>query len=416
MRAVQYVKNVPRWILMRGMGRRFPSLYTSRLGLLALRDVEPPALPTPQWLRIRPLLSGICGSDTALVTANGSFFFSPLTSTPFTLGHEVVGEVVEVGNDVTTCRTGDRVVIEPALGCTVRGIDTPCRNCNTGNVGNCDNITTGDISAGVQTGYCRDTSGGWSDSLVAHQTQIHIVPDDIPNTAAVLVEPLSCALHAILKVTGDHDSESTTTSVLVIGCGTMGLLTIATLNASNFNGTIVAIAKHPHQAELAKKLGANDVITPQTTLYADLCSRSGAAQYQPEVGKPTVLGGFDATFDCVGSSDTLDDALRFTQARGQVVVIGMPAIPKGVDWTTIWFKELRVSGAYAYGMETVNSENRRTFEWALNLLKERRVDLSEMVTHIFPLADYRRAVGTAIFTGHHKSVKTAFDLSDPCTS
>jgi threonine dehydrogenase-like Zn-dependent dehydrogenase len=406
--AVQCVKSVPAWLLLKALGRRFPRLYTSRLSLTRLRDVAPPTLPGQHWVRVRPQLSGICGSDLATITAAGSTFFAPLTSFPFTFGHEVVGIVSEVGAEVRSARVGDHVVIEPVLHCGVRGIDPPCEPCQLGHYGNCTNVLRGDLAPGVQTGYCRDTGGGWSPSLVAHDIQLHHVPEHVPNEAAVLLEPFSCALHAVWQALQQHPSKLE--SILLIGSGTMGLLTLAALKAVAAPARLFAWAKHQHQQELAAKLGADEVLPVSRDSYDMLCKRSGAALHQPEIGGPTVLGGFDVVFDCVGSPKSLDDAIRFTRSRGTTVLVGMPCIPKGVDWTTIWYKELHVLGTYAYGIEDFRGERLRTFELALRFIAERRVDLSGLVTHKFPLAEYRQAIRTALFTGPQRSVKTVFDL------
>src|SRR5262249_25281114 len=159
---------------------------------------DAPKLPNAAWVRVKPILSGICGSDLATITASGSPFFAPLTSFPFTFGHEVVGAVEEVGAEVRSVQVGERVVIEPVLHCGVRGIDPPCEPCSRGNYGNCTNVCAGVISPGVQTGYCRETGGGWSSSLVAHEIQLHRVPNGVADKAAVLTEPFSCVLHSVL--------------------------------------------------------------------------------------------------------------------------------------------------------------------------------------------------------------------------
>ena len=411
MLALQCVKSIPAWIVLRIVGRRFPRLFTAPFALLRLREVDVPALPGPQWVRLRPHLSGICGSDLASITAAGSPFFAPLTSFPFTFGHEVVGTVTEVGSAVHTVSVGDRVVIEPALHCTIRGIKPPCAACQQGRTGNCVQVTRGDISAGVQTGYCRDTGGGWSGSLVAQERQLHRVPDAVSDEAAVMLEPFSCALHAVLSVANDPLALTATSQILILGCGTMGLAILAALRAVEAPGRIVVLAKHAHQQELARKLGADEVIAGGRTTYEALARRCGATLHQPEIGQPTVLGGFDLVFDCVGSPRSLDDALRFTRARGRTILVGMPAIPKTVDWTTIWFKELRVMGVYAYGLEDYHGERLSTFALALHFVAQGRVDLRPFVTHKFALADYRQAIHTALATGSTRSVKTVFDLT-----
>src|SRR5205085_4605963 len=134
-----------------------------------------------------------------------------------------------VGAAVRDVGVGERVVVEPVLHCAVRGLAEPCAACRQGRYGNCTNVTAGDISAGVQTGYCRDTGGGWSPSLVAHEVQVHRVPDGVPDDAAVLVEPFSCALHAVRRASSvrwTQYSVLSTPKVLIVGCGTVGLLTI----------------------------------------------------------------------------------------------------------------------------------------------------------------------------------------------
>jgi threonine dehydrogenase-like Zn-dependent dehydrogenase len=393
--------------MLKALGRRFPMLYSSRFSPTRLRDVPPPVLPNAKWVRIRPLLSGICGSDLATITAAGSAFFAPLTSFPFTFGHEVVGIVEETGADVRSVRTGDRVVVEPSLHCGVRGIQPPCAACSSGQYGNCTNVTQGAISPGVQTGYCKDTGGAWSTSLTVHEVQLLQVPDHVPNEAAVLLEPFSCAMHSVLR--GTQNGIANNRNILVIGCGTMGLLTIAALRALEIPGRLIAWAKHRHQQESACRLGAAEVLPVAGDSYTSLCQLSGATLHQPEIGGPTVLGGFDIVFDCVGSAKSLDDAVRFTRSRGTTVLVGMPGMPKGVDWTAIWYKELSVLGAYAYGMEEVRGERLRTFELALRLLASEQTDIAALVTHRFPLSRYREAIRSALFTGSHKSIKTVFD-------
>ena len=176
MLALQCVKSIPAWLLLKALGHRFPSLATGPYALLRLRNVGPPRLPNSRRAGVRPVLSGVCGSDLASIAAEGSPFFAPLTSFPFTFGHEVVGVVEEIGSGVRAVQVGDRVVVEPALHCVVRGIDPACTACAAGQYGNCVNVTKGTVSAGVQTGYCRDTGGGWSGSLVAHEVQLHRCP------------------------------------------------------------------------------------------------------------------------------------------------------------------------------------------------------------------------------------------------
>lgn len=431
MKAIVFDKNIPRYVVMKLLGaRRAARTSTARWSVLSpvsLRDIPQKPLPTPEWVRVSPILSGICGSDLSVLSAKGSPYFSPLTSTPFVLGHEVVGNVTEMGAEVKACESaeglqslsvGDRVVLEPALGCRVRGIKAPCPSCAAGRSALCRNITRGDISPGIQTGYCKDTGGGWSASFVAHRNQLHHVPETISNTAAVLAEPLACVLHGVLRVRLHKDQ-----TVFVMGCGTIGLLTVAALRAREFTGTIVAVAKHAHQKEHVRRLGADTILggpkaTRSRPRYAGWADVLDAELHYPEIGKPTVVGGADVTFDCVASSQSLDDCVRFTTAGGSMVLLGMPGVPSNIDWTPLWYKEISLYATYAYGIESQNGSVQadgspaHTYRLALDMLETWGLRLEPLVSEPYELDDYRRAVRSAFMTGRSGNVKTVFRISE----
>jgi threonine dehydrogenase-like Zn-dependent dehydrogenase len=411
MKALEFYKSIPRYVLLKMLGSRMGRRNSMRLASLALRDKPEPRLPGPDWVRIRPKLAGICGSDLATINASGSPYLAPLTSMPFVMGHELVGCVSELGDDVDDIQIGQRVVLHPALGCVVRGITPVCEHCANGCEALCRNLTRGRISSGVQTGFCRDTGGGFSESLVAHRSQIYCVPDDMPDSAAVLIEPFACALHGALRVSVQEND-----TVLVIGCGAIGLLTIAALRAMGNKSRIVAVCKYDHQSRHAKNLGATEVIPASGNLkqqYATWAKTLDAEVLDPELGKPTVLGGADVTFDCVASSHTIDDGLRFTRSGGQFVLVGMPGIPKNVDWTALWFKELSVHATYAYGPERIADGRKQTFDLAIELMGKWSDRLMPLVGKPFELNDYRAALSSAMMTGQSGVAKTVFAIDPP---
>jgi len=408
MKALQYRKSIARYALLKALGPRFRRLYTSGVSPLALRDVPEPKLPTERWVRITPRLSGICGSDLATVCARGSPYLAPVTSMPFVMGHELVGHLAEVGGAVTGLDVGDRVVLHPALGCQVRGIDPACDACRGGHDALCTNLTRGDIAPGLQTGFCRDTGGGFGESLVAHESQVYRVPDEVDDRAAVLVEPFACALHGVLRASPEDED-----TVLVIGCGAVGLLTTAALRALGCRARIIAIAKHDHQRQHARSLGADELVDgrgSQSARYEALAKILGAELLEPPLGKPAVVGGADVTFDCIASSRTIDDGLRFTKSGGTLVLVGMPGIPTGVDWTPLWFKELTIRAAYAYGRERHAGTDRDTFEIAIELMRTWGPRLAALVGSPHTLSDYRAALASAVNTGRSGVVKTVFAI------
>ncbi len=366
-----------------------PDVATSALSMLKLGDVPEPGLPTRDWVRVMPNLSGICGSDLAAISGHVSLYLDPLTSYPFVPGHEVVGVLED----------GSRVVIEPALGCVVRGVDPPCPRCAEGRPGLCYNVTDGPIEVGLQTGYCADTGGGWGEVLVAHPSQVHAVPDALSDEAAVLIEPLACCIHAALRGGATKDD-----IVVVSGAGTIGLLTVAAVRLFTPPKRLIAIAKHPTQRDLARKLGADQVVAP-----ADVYQKvrfATAARRLESMNRPLLLGGADVTFECVGRADSLNDAVRFTREGGTMVAVGMPGEEK-VDWAPIWQRELTVMGAYAYGGEPAR-EGRKTFDLALEAAP--RLHLEELTGPLFGLGDYRDAIAYAMSAGRLGAVKVAFDL------
>jgi len=404
MKALEFRKSIPRYALLRLLGSRCPRGMVARIAPLSLREVPPPRLPTPQWVRVRPTLAGICGSDLATFCAKGSPYLAPITSMPFVPGHEVVGTVTELGAQARRFAVGDRVVLQPALGCTVRGIEPQCAACAAGQDALCCNVMRGDISSGIQTGYCRDTGGGFSEGFVAHQSQLYRVPDSLPDRAAVLIEPFACALHAALRARpADADT------VLVIGCGAIGLLTVAALRATGCKARILAVAKYDHQRAFASGFGV-DVLLPAGgpigQRYRHWADAIGAEVLDPELGKPAVIGGADVTFDCVASSASIDDAIRFTRSGGRLVLVGMPGIPRGIDWTPLWYKELNLHAAYAYGREQVTGKSVQTFDMAIELLPVWSARLIQLVGDPYELANYRAAIAAALDTGRTGIAKT----------
>src|SRR5918997_1576603 len=399
MLSLVYRKSVPRYLLMRAGAKRVKNLETSRLSPLQLEDAPEPKLPTPAWVRVKPLLSGICGSDLGTLSADNSPYFSPITSPPFVMGHEVVGVVTD---DNSGFRAGERVVVEPALGCPARGIDPPCPYCASGRHALCLNVARGDVSPGIQTGFCHDTGGGWTQrSLVAHPAQLHKVPEDLPDEAAVAVEPLACAVHAALKMDPGPDE-----TVLVIGAGSVGLFVVAALRQLTSAGRVICVAKHERQRKEALRLGADEVVHPKE-VYKELPAKLGTEVYKPELGKPVVMNGADKVFECVGAAGTMEDAVRLARPAGEVALVGMPSARSCLDLTALWYKEINLAGAYAYGIEEYEGERVKSFELALRIAPV--IKLETLVGPRFRLREYREAIAAARAAGRKVHVKVVFD-------
>ena len=335
-----------------------------------------PTCPGPGWVRLRPRLSGICGSDLATIDGTSSRWFEPIVSFPFTPGHEVVGDLDD----------GQRAVVVPVLSCVARGIRPVCPPCAEGRINHCERIGFGDLEPGLQCGFCESTGGGWSTLMVAHESQLVAVPADLSDEAAVIVEPTACAVHAAAQVDAGR--------VALIGSGTLGLLTIAALRQARPEVDLIATAKHPHQRALAAELGADVVVAPGE-LERAVRSRSGSMRYD----NGQLGGGAEAVVDCVGSPESIAQALRIAAPGATIHAVGMPGVTT-VDLTPLWQREVALRGAYAY--------QRADFDRAIGLVQ--RLDLGRLVTATYPLRRYEDAIAHAAAAGARGAVKIAFDL------
>jgi threonine dehydrogenase-like Zn-dependent dehydrogenase len=372
-KALVFERSAPRFGAALVAGKLRPGAG-ARFGPLRLAEVEPPALPGPGWRRVRPRLAGICGSDLATIDGKASRHFEPIVSFPFTPGHEVVGELED----------GGRVVLEPVLSCAARGLD-PCESCATGHTGDCRNVAFGHLQPGLQTGYCADTGGGWGLLLAAHESQLHAVPDDMTDEAAVMVEPTACAVNAL--------EDGIEGVVVVLGAGTLGLCAIAVARRLHSPSLVIAAAKHPEQRRLASALGADVVVEPSEVKRA--VRRHTRSM---EVGGQ-LTGGADVVVDCVGRAASLAEALAVVKPRGEVVLVGMPG-HVSLDLTTLWRRQVRLRGAYAYRHET--------FTAAFDVVEAMK--LERLVSALYPLDRYTDAIDHAANAGRRGAVKIAFDL------
>ena len=418
MRALVFERNVARF----AAARLVSSLGSGRaagVGPLRLTDCDPPELPGPGWHPVKPLLSGICGSDLTTLNGRSSRYFEDLVSFPFVPGHEVVGTVETPATSAAgvALGPGTRVVLEPVLGCAARGIVPPCGACAAGHTGDCEHVAHGHLRPGLQTGFCADTGGGWSVAgLVAHESQLHVVPDALSDEDAVTIEPVACAVHAVMHA-GVRDGEL----VAVIGAGTVGLTVTGALAHLARTGrcpepsALLVAARHPHQQQTATELGATAAL-PTRQLARLVRRRSGSlALGSPRHGGQQLTGGADLVFDCVGSAESLQEALAVVRPRGRVVLVGMPGRVH-LDLASLWHREVTLMGAYAYGSEQVAGQAVpvRTFDLAVEVAGALRT--GRLVSATYPLERFEEAIAHAGAAGRRGAVKIAFDLRRERTS
>ncbi len=368
-----------------------------RIGPLEYRTIDEPELPGPGWHRVRTRLSGICGSDLSLIEGHASVYFEDWVSFPFVPGHEIVGQLDD----------GARVVIEPVLGHHARGIAPPWPGAAPGDGDDYAHLATaaGGIEAGIQTGFCTSTGGGWSPVFVAHDSQLHRLPATLSDEAAVLVEPLAGGIHAALKTAPpvQRAVESGQQPVVaVLGAGTMGLAAIAGLRRYLPESRIVVGARYRHQREFAQHFGADEVVEPDGL---DRAVRRLTGSHR--IGS-NLSSGAHAAIDAIGTSGSITTCLGLTRPRGRVVLLGMPA-QVALDLTGLWHRETELVGAYTYGTERLgDGSEHHTFDLAIDTAAA--IGAERLLSETYPLADFEAAITHAAQAGRRGAVKIAFDL------
>ena len=405
MKAVQFRFSLPRYGLGIALGSIFPALLPSGLLNTGIHEISAPTLPGPDWLSVNTRLGGVCGTDLAAIYLHASPYYSVFSSFPFTFGHENVGTISQVGANVKGWEEGQRVVVEPTLWCAPRGFAKKdwCPNCKLGEINRCQHYSQGEIAPGIMIGTASQTGGSWSENFVAHESQILAVPDSISDENALMLEPFACALHAALI---DFPSDDET--ILILGAGTIGLVTLAALRTLGSKANIVVSARYDFQEQAARKLGASEVLRSKD-LYTDVAENIGGTLYKPTIGKRVLVGGADRVYECVGSDSALDDAHRLCKSGGTVVLVGVPGQAKGVDWTAIFSQELKIVAADRYShSDTYKGKKVRSFELGLQLMASGKVDLGWMVNRTYNLKEYRKMLSDLRHKKKNSILKAAF--------
>ena len=386
MDALLFPRKEVRYVAAMAASRIKPGAGAS-VGPLKFTQLDPPDLPGPGWEHVTTRLAGICGSDLSTIDGRASRYFEALASFPFIPGHEVVAERAD----------GSRVVLEPVLGPETRGEVPAWPGAAQADGNDYGHLTAGVLEPGLQTGSCASTGGGWSEIFAAHESQLHVVTEELSDESAVMIEPTAAGIHAVLR--GNVPDGGT---VAVIGAGTMGLTAIAALRRYTKVDAIVVAARYPHQHQAARLLGADLTVVP------DELGRAIRRAAGTRVVGSTLGSGVDVTIDAVGSSSSLTDAIGFTRPRGRIVLLGMPN-QVDMNLTALWHRETELVGAYCYGTEHGHGD-KHTFELAAEMVGD--LNLGQLVSELYPLADYQTAIEHAAQAGPRGLIKVAFDLRD----
>jgi threonine dehydrogenase-like Zn-dependent dehydrogenase len=239
---------------------------------------------------------------------------------------------------------------------------------------------------------------------------LHRVPDRVADAAVSLHEPLSIAVHGLLRAP-PRDGEP----VLVIGAAIIGLAVVAAVRALFPASPVTVVARHPHQARAADLVGAGRVVIDQAdrSHFADLAEASGA-RVSGRRGRAMLIGGFPYVVDAVGYAGTVNDALRVVDNRGTVLLLGAASTAE-YDLTPVWWKEAVLVGAARHSADpgVGGGPPRHSIDRALEILAAGGLPPDVVITHRFRLGEYRQAVGTALDRGGSAAIKVVFRPARP---
>jgi len=371
------------------LGRFSPTRYA---------EVPEPTLPNSRWLKVRNLACGLCGTDLHLIFMEMDPKIFPAALPGIArkfLGHELVGEVVQVGAEAGDFRPGDRVAMRidwPS--CFQLEIDPPCRQCAAGNYMLCENL-------GGKKLPIENQGGGFSPFMVMHRTQPFKIPPALDADRALLLEPTASALHGVLKAAPQNGDR-----ILVIGGGTIGLLTLAVIKALAPQADVAILVRYSFQAALAKTMGADEVLTETKDIHRKLAARTGARHWRGYFGNEILLGGFEIIYDTVGNDHTFNQALRWTRGGGRLVLMGINFTPRALDYSPIWNQEIQVTGINCHATE---AGGETSFAMAARLLAEPAFPVSGVITHRFPMDEYKQAIEAFLDKKQSKAVKIVLE-------
>ena len=319
----------------------------SGVGHLEIRDIPEPS-PSPSEVKIKVHSAGICGTDLHIY--HDEFKVRP----PVVLGHEIAGEVVEIGDAVTSgVELGMRVTTETYY--QTCGI---CLYCRRGNKNLCLNRLS--IGSGV--------NGGFTQYLLVPATNIHRLPESVDFEAGALTEPLACVVHGVLNSRSINPGDV----AVIAGPGAIGLLTLQVVKAAGATAIVLGTDIDTNRLQLATELGADYIVNVQqdspTRLIEDLTQEA--------------LGA-DVVYECSGAGVAAQQLLTLVRRGGRYVQIGLFGKAIAWDLDQVCYKELIVTGS--------NASVPSAWDTALKLLASGAVDTQAIITDRYPITEWETA-------------------------
>lgn len=299
-----------------------------------VKEIDRPTIKENEVL-IKVVVAGICGSD--IHTYKG---LHPFRKPPVVIGHEVAGEVVEIGKNVTNVQVGDRVTVEPQIGTgESEGVMT-------------GNINYSDVRLAPGMG---DWLGTMADYFVSPESQVIRLPESVSYERGVLVEPLAVGVHAAFK--GDIKAGE---RVAILGAGPIGLLTLAAVRDKGVEETFITDILD-YSLQVASELGASKTMNTKDK------------ENWTEMAKKEMGGSFDKVLITAGVPGIVNDALNLLRKGGRIVTVAMFQNQQTIDIEQLQQTEKELVGCMTY--------NRPDTEEALSIIDRNEIPVEKVISH-----------------------------------
>ncbi len=325
-----------------------PMVFVTQPGKVEIWERPIPPLGESDVL-IKVKATALCGSDLHIFKGK-----HPAVTLPVPVGHEIAGEVAQIGSGVTRVKPGDRVTVEPVVICG------ECHYCQRGDYHLCANISF----------QYRQGQGGLTTDFVAPERWVHLLPEGLSYAAGALIEPLAVAVHAV-RLANLNIAES----VAIFGAGAIGLLILQVARASGAGEVFITDIRDA-RLDAALEFGASGAFNgSKDNVIEKIMERTGGL-------------GVQRAFEAVGLETTLTQGLQSLQKGGRAVLVGLFEDDRiSIPANLFIQKEISLTGSQGYHWD---------FQRAIELVRGGKVDLEKMITHKFPLEQTQKAFETLI--------------------
>jgi len=325
------------------MQKTYPMAFVTAPGKVDFQERKLPPHLSDYEVLVKVRAASICGSDLHIYKG-----MHPSAPLPVSVGHEISGEILQIGNEVTRVHEGERVAVEPVIACG------KCHFCERGEYHLCMNISF----------QYRQGQGGFTPYFVAEENWVHKLPENISFEEGALLEPLSVAVHAVRK-SGLQFGETSA----IFGAGAIGLLLLMVIKGAG-GGDCFVVDIQPHRLDLARKLGAIPLNNWETDVIKQILESTAGL-------------GVERSFEAVGIEPTLVGSMQVLKKGGTAILVGIFEDPTvNIPANLFVQREITLSGSQGYCWD---------FQRAIELVANEQVQLKPLITHSLPLESLQQA-------------------------